>query len=115
MHVYERQIPDPREMSIRQIPGGVPAGGGIVTPGIDSCIKPIFHQLDSPTSGKWALIHIFCLKFSRSGQSLILKLCFIIYMCFSNSLIIHDRNSKEMHINSVFRNKRKITAVFRQL
>ena len=37
VHIYERQIPDPRELSIGQIPGGVP-GGGMVTPGIDSCI-----------------------------------------------------------------------------
>ena len=28
VHVHERQIPDPRELSIRQIPGGVPGGGG---------------------------------------------------------------------------------------
>ena len=28
MHVYERQIPDPCELSIRQIPGGVRGGGG---------------------------------------------------------------------------------------
>ena len=33
----KRQIADPRELSIGQIPGGVP-GGGMVTPGIDSCI-----------------------------------------------------------------------------
>ena len=37
VHIYERQIPDPRELSIGKIPGGVP-GGGMVTPGIDSCI-----------------------------------------------------------------------------
>jgi hypothetical protein len=28
VHIYERQIPDPRELSIGQIPGGVPGGGG---------------------------------------------------------------------------------------
>jgi hypothetical protein len=37
---YDRQIPDPRELPIRQIPGGVP-GGGMVTLGIDSCIELI--------------------------------------------------------------------------
>jgi hypothetical protein len=37
MHIYERQIPDPCELSIGQIPG-VSRGGGMVTPGIDSCI-----------------------------------------------------------------------------
>jgi hypothetical protein len=37
VHIYERQIPDPRELSIGQIPEGVP--GGMVTPGIDSCIR----------------------------------------------------------------------------
>jgi hypothetical protein len=26
--VYDRQIPDPRELSIRKIPGGVSGGGG---------------------------------------------------------------------------------------
>ena len=33
VHVHERRIPDPHELSIKQIPGG-----GMVTPGIDSCI-----------------------------------------------------------------------------
>ena len=28
VHIYERQIPDPRELSIGKIPGGVPGGGG---------------------------------------------------------------------------------------
>jgi hypothetical protein len=37
VHIYERQIPDPRELSIGQIAEGVP--GGMVTPGIDSCIS----------------------------------------------------------------------------
>jgi hypothetical protein len=30
VHVYERQIPDPRELSIGQIPGGVPGGGWLL-------------------------------------------------------------------------------------
>ena len=30
VHIYERQIPDPRELSIGQIPGGVPGGGWLL-------------------------------------------------------------------------------------
>ena len=30
VHVHERQIPDPRELSIRQIPEGVPGGGWLL-------------------------------------------------------------------------------------
>jgi hypothetical protein len=44
VHIYERQIPDPRELSIGQIPGGIP--GGMVTPGIDSCITLIWEPAD---------------------------------------------------------------------
>ena len=44
VYIYERQIPGPRELSIGQIPGGVP-GGGMVTPGIDSCIMSVYILL----------------------------------------------------------------------
>ena len=30
VHIYERQIPGPRELSIGQIPGGVPGGGWLL-------------------------------------------------------------------------------------
>ena len=57
MHVYDRQIPDPRELSIKQIPGDVP--GGMVTTGIDSCITVNNAQADSADSVSNILLKIY--------------------------------------------------------